>query len=103
MPPPAQSKGGGGGVVVVVRVCVCLCARTRVLGLVGGKCTRACTHTRPPAEGPGGAGPLSAVVVRIIYRAPTLPSALPPSGCFCLFVFLEKVMIWGLDHLLAYW
>ena len=94
---------GGGGEGVCVFVCARACAGASGWKMYARVHARACTHTRPPAEGPGGAGPLLAVVVRIIYRAPTLPSALPPSGCFCLFVFLEKVMIWGLDHLLAYW
>ena len=96
MPPPAHSEGAGAVVVSV---------RARVRGPVGGKCARVRTDTHAHAHPPRGQarGPPLAVAVRIIYRAPTLPASLPPSGCFCLFVFLEKVMIWGLDHLLAYW
>lgn len=58
---------------------------------VGGKCAQ--IHTRTPTEKAG----VAYCRVSAAFIVP--PPACPPSeGCF---VFLE-VMIWGVDHLLAY-
>ena len=77
-------SGGGEGVCVFV----CARARARVLGPVGGKCARECTHT-PTRRGARRRGPLLAAVVRIIYRAPN-PPIRPPSSRLFLFVCFSR-------------